>query len=291
MLLGFPEYGPQAAGLAERLGRRHATVDVHRFPDGESRVTLPAVLPERVVVCRSLDRPNDKLIELLLTAEAARKLGARHLTLVAPYLCYMRQDIAFHPGEAVSQRIVGHFLARCFDVVVTVDPHLHRTTRLADAVPAQRSAALRAAEAAGAFLRSRLHDALLLGPDRESEQWVAAAAGVARLPYGVCAKTRSGDQEVRIEPPDIDLSRRTVVLVDDIASSGSTLAAAAQACRKRGAAHVSAFVTHAVFAQGAEPRMRHAGIEAIWSSDSVPHATNAVPLAPVLAQGLERLGV
>ncbi|HVC13130.1 MAG TPA: ribose-phosphate diphosphokinase [Burkholderiales bacterium] len=291
MLLGFPEYGPQATRLAERLGLRHATVDVHRFPDGESRVTLPAALPEHVLVCRSLDRPNDKLIELLLTAEAALELGARHLTLVAPYLCYMRQDIAFHPGEAVSQYIVGRFLARCFEVVVTVDPHLHRTAQLSDAVPAQRSAALRAAQAAGAFLRSRPRDTLLLGPDRESEQWVAAAAAAAGLPYGVCAKTRSGDREVRIEPPAIDLAGRPVVLVDDIASSGATLAVAAQACRKRGAAQVSAFVTHAVFAHGAEPRMRDAGIEEIWSSDSVPHATNAVPLAPVLADGLERLGV
>ncbi|HVB48511.1 MAG TPA: ribose-phosphate pyrophosphokinase-like domain-containing protein [Burkholderiales bacterium] len=116
MLLGFPEYGPQAARLAERLGLRHAALDVHRFPDGESRVTLPATLPERVLVCRSLDRPNDKVIELLLTAEGALELGARPLTPVAPDLCNMRQDIAFHPGEAVSQHIVGRFLARCFRV-------------------------------------------------------------------------------------------------------------------------------------------------------------------------------
>jgi hypothetical protein len=59
----------------------------------------------------------------------------RHLTLVAPYLAYMRQDIAFHPGEAVSQRIVGPFLASLFDAVVTVDPHLHRVATLQEARP------------------------------------------------------------------------------------------------------------------------------------------------------------
>lgn len=291
MLLGFPEYASQAARLAATLGRRHAVVDVHRFPDGESRVTLPATLPERVILCRSLDRPNDKLIELLLAAEAARELGARHLALVAPYLCYMRQDAAFHPGEAVSQRTIGGLLGRCFDALVTVDPHLHRTRELSEAVPAARTAALSAAHAAGAFLRARAREALLLGPDRESEQWVAAAAEAAGLPFAVCTKTRRGDREVGIELPGIDLAGRAVVLVDDVASSGATLAAAAREGGARGAASVSAFVTHAVFAPGAEARLGDAGIREVWSSDSVPHRTNAVPLAAILADGLARLGV
>ena len=62
-------------------------------------------LPDRVILCRSLDRANDKLVELLLAAEAARASGASRLTLVAPYLCYMRQDKAFEPGEVVSQKL------------------------------------------------------------------------------------------------------------------------------------------------------------------------------------------
>ena len=66
----------------------------------------------------------------------------QRLLLVAPYLAYMRQDIAFHPGEAVSQRIVGPFLASLFDAVVTVDPHLHRVATLHEAVPAAHTVAL-----------------------------------------------------------------------------------------------------------------------------------------------------
>src|SRR5690606_12123678 len=107
----------------------------HRFPDGELRLRLPATLPAAVVLFRGLHQPNEKLVELLLTARTARGAGARHLTLVAPYLAYMRQDMAFAPGEAVSQRIVGDFLAQLFDAVITVDPHLHRVARLDEAVP------------------------------------------------------------------------------------------------------------------------------------------------------------
>jgi len=152
VVLGFAEYARQAEALAVELGCAFECVTVHRFPDGESRVQLPAELPECVVVCCSLDHPNGKLVELLLVAEGARAAGVTRLELVAPYLCYMRQDMAFHPGEVVSQRIVGRFLAEHFDTVVTVDPHLHRVHTLAEAVPARRAVALSAAPERVAFL-------------------------------------------------------------------------------------------------------------------------------------------
>ena len=99
MLLGFDDYEMQSRNLAAALEMPWELVSSHRFPDGEVKLKLPADLPERVIVCRSLDRPNEKLVELLLTARAAREQGVKQLTLVAPYLCYMRQDKAFRPGE------------------------------------------------------------------------------------------------------------------------------------------------------------------------------------------------
>ena len=153
VVLGFPGSTRQAAALAGRISAPYSAVEVHRFPDGESRVRLPAELPDRAIFYCSLDHPNDKLVELLLAAGAARELGVRHLTLVAPYLCYMRQDKAFHPGEAVSQRIVGMFLAGQVDKLVTVDPHLHRVATLAEAVPARETLTLSAAAQMGGFVK------------------------------------------------------------------------------------------------------------------------------------------
>ena len=127
LVLGFRDYEAQGRGLASALGATFELVDLHRFPDGETRVRLPATLSGRVVLCRALDQPNQKLVELMLCAEGARALGATHLTLAAPYLCYMRQDAAFVPGEVVSQRIIGRFLAGWVDALVTVDPHLQRS--------------------------------------------------------------------------------------------------------------------------------------------------------------------
>ena len=286
MLIGFHDYERQSRDLAAALGAPLEFARVHRFPDGESKLTLPVPLPADVVFCRSLNAPNDKLVELMLAANAARELGAERLTLVAPYLCYMRQDTAFSPGEAVSQRIAGTFLAGLFDRVLTVDPHLHRTARLSDAVPAREVVSLSAAGEMGAFLQARFEDAFVLGPDAESLQWAAAVAAPGGFEVAACQKTRTGDREVEVRLPEIALAGRAVVLVDDVASTGRTLATAAGHCARRGAKSVDVMVTHALFVGDAVAELRRAGVREIWSTDSVTHASNVLPLAGTIARGL-----
>lgn len=289
LILGFPDYAPQARALADALGVPYAEAELHRFPDGESRLRLPERLPERVILCRGLNDPNAKLVELMLAADAARDGGARELTLVAPYLCYMRQDMAFRPGEAVSQRSIGRWLAKQFDTVITVDPHLHRVHALSEAVPAKRVAALSAAPLLGRYAALRFAGALLLGPDEESAQWVDVAAQAGGLRGVMAHKRRDGDHRVSITLPDIDVRGRTVVLIDDMASTGCTLARAAEALYAAGADHVHALVTHALFVDAAEQRLHDAGIRSLRSSDSIAHVSNVVPLAGLLAQAYGEL--
>lgn len=287
-ILGFSDYHGPAFDLASALECPAETVAVHSFPDGESLVKVPGQLPEHVAFCRSLDSPNAKLVELMLAAEAAREAGAQRLTLVAPYLCYMRQDMAFEPGQAVSQRIVGKFLAAHFDALITVDPHLHRVHALQQACPTQQAVALSAAPLMGAFLGERVGDTLLVGPDNESEQWVRAVAAPQGLDYVVAKKVRHGDREVEISLPDAEYGGRSIVLIDDVASTGQTLATAAKALKARGAKQVDVMVTHALFVDSAMDVLRQAGISRIWSSDSVPHPSNALALTPLIAGALRK---
>lgn len=286
LLLAFPEYLSQTQALAATGGWPLAEVKVHRFPDGESRLLLPENLPEHVIFCRSLDHPNDKLVELLLAAAGARELGAQTLTLVAPYLCYMRQDMAFHPGEVVSQRHIGKLLAQSFDRLVTVDAHLHRISSLREAVPLEHAVNLSATVPMGEFLAGRLASPLLVGPDEESEQWVAAIAEHQHLDFMCATKQRFGDRDVQIALPEGNWRGRNVVLVDDVASSGRTLEVAARLLQAQQPASVSVLVTHALFAGDALERLRAVGVGHVWSCDSIAHPSNCVSLAGLLAEAL-----
>jgi ribose-phosphate pyrophosphokinase len=285
-LLAFDDEAALAHALGAALGVGVQFVARHRFPDGETRLTLPPALPPRAVLLRGLQQPNEKLVELLLSAAGARELGVRHLTLVAPYLAYMRQDIAFHPGEVVSQRHVGALLAAAFDAVVTVDPHLHRVASIDEVLPGRRGVALSAAPLLGDWIASQVERPVLIGPDEEAAQWVQAAARAHGFDAGVGRKHRRGDRDVAVELPSLDLSGRAVVLLDDVASTGHTLVVAAREAFARAATSVDVAVTHALFVGDAVAALHAAGVRHVWSTDCVPHASNVVSVAPLVARAL-----
>jgi ribose-phosphate pyrophosphokinase len=288
LVLYFDDEAATACRFAEAAGLPHAVIDRHRFPDGELKLRLPATLPPHVIIYRSLVHPNEKLIELLFAAQTARQLGASELMLIAPYLAYMRQDIAFHDGEVVSQKIIGRFLAQVFDGLATVDPHLHRVATLEEAAPVKRAITLSGAPLLGDYIAQHLPNAFLLGPDSESAQWIASAAQAHGFDHAACEKIRRGDKDVQVQLPAVDLNGRQVVILDDVASSGRTLAKATRAALEAGASSVDVAVTHALFAEDALPVIRAAGVRNIWSTDCIAHDSNVVSIAPMLAAALSQ---
>lgn len=285
---GFAETATAARRLAARLAIPYCEIEVRSFPDGESlvRVAPPAAA---VILFRSLDRPNDKLVEVLLAASALRDSGAAQITLVAPYMGYMRQDAAFNPGEAVSQRVIGRLIGGAVDRVVTVNPHLHRTTSLDAVFPGIPAAGIDAAPAFAELLLAEGVPAgtVVLGPDEESRPWVMALAARLGAEGATARKFREGDARVTLTLPEaLDLAGRTVLLLDDVVSTGTTLARCAEAVRRRGAARVDALVVHALHDDATARRLAAAGIDRVISSDSVPHHSNGVTLAPLLADAL-----
>ena len=288
-LLYFDDEQASAERLALAADLNLACIERHRFPDEEIKLRLPDTLPDRVVVMRSLHQPNEKLLELLLTCQTARQLGAKHLVLVAPYLGYMRQDKAFQSGEAISQEIIGRFLAQLFDAIITVDPHLHRVKLLQQAIPATQAIAISAAPLLSDVIAARRTNPILIGPDEESLQWVSIAAARHHFEFSVCRKIRLGDHAVQIKLPQISVLGRHVVLMDDVASTGQTFASTAQLLGGAGAKSLAVAVTHALFAQDAIQKIRRAGVQEIWSTDSIPHASNVIYLASCLADAIGKI--
>lgn len=278
-----------ASALAALLGLQAETIGLHRFPDGES---LPSVSsPGRTaIVYRSLNRPDEKLVPLTLAADALRRSGAERLVLVAPYLAYMRQDAVFEPGQPISQRVVAALLGMSFDRVITVDAHLHRTAHLADLFGGTEADDLSSAPALVSLInQSADRPTLIVGPDEESAPWVRAVAEAIGASWLTLKKTRHGDTAVDVILGDpAAVAGQDVLVVDDICSTGGTLQKALAAVSQAGAASVSAYVTHALFGDEVAAKLMRAGAGLIVSSDSVPHPSNAVLLASVLAEALGR---
>lgn len=287
IILALPGAEALAESLAQQLHCAASTLELHRFPDGEVVVRLrTAVSGQRVLLVAHLDRPDDKTLALVFAADAARELGATEIGLVAPYLPYMRQDERFRPGEAITSRTYARLLSSTVDFLVTVDPHLHRWPSL-DAIYTIRSRVVAAAPAIAQWLRQEVPQPVLVGPDSESEQWVADVAGRVGAPWCVMAKERRGDRDVSVHLPHaVAHEGRTPVLLDDIVSSGHTMAAAAHVLRGAGWGRPVCVAVHALMDAAGLDLLHRAGVARIASCDTVPHPTNAIGVAGVLAEGI-----
>lgn len=289
LIMAMPGNQKLAGELAAKLGWDLGYVEIRQFPDGETYLRLATSPAGRAValVC-TLDHPNDKLLSLLFAAATARELQASKVGLVSPYLAYMRQDRRFKPGEAVTSRQVAHLLSDAFDWLVTVDPHLHRYGSLADiySIPTR---VIHAAPLISHWIRTYVANPLIVGPDSESEQWVAAVANDANAPHAVLEKIRHGDRNVEIKLRVLDRWKgRTPVLVDDIISSGRTMLEAIRLLTAQGWSTPVCIAVHGLFADGAGQLLAQAGARVV-TSNSVPHATNDIDLTPLLAEASSKI--
>lgn len=287
----FPVNEAEAQRLGAALEIAAQPVSVRQFPDGESLVRVERTEPTALLYC-SLDRPDGKLMPLLLAASALRDGGASRLVLIAPYLAYMRQDKAFASGEAVSQRVIGDLIASAFDGLITVDPHLHRTPSLAPVMPGietvNLSAAASIAQAIAPIISS---DTILVGPDEESYPWVEAIARPLGLDMIVGTKTRHGDRKVDILLPDRSrVAGHPVLLVDDLISSGGTLIACADQLLEAGATRVGAVATHCLATGDDLDRLRAHRVSPVMATDTVPGPVASISMAPALADAIRSAG-
>lgn len=291
-LLALPGNGALAGALARELAWPLGSLAARRFPDGETYLRIESECAERSValIC-TLDRPDEKVLPLLFAADVLRDLGATRVGLVAPYLAYMRQDRRFQPGEAVTSCSFAKLVSSHFDWLVTIDPHLHRLRTL-DEIYSIPTRVVRATPALGAWVAENIERPLLIGPDSESAQWAADVAARAAAPYLVLEKRRHGDRDVEVAVPDIEQYRdRTAVIVDDIISSARTMAAAVKHLRAAGMAPPVCLGVHAVFASDAQRALDDAGAGLVVTTDSIPHGSNRIPIAGLLAPAVFSLAI
>lgn len=273
--------------IAEILGVETVAVVHKKFPDGESYIRLEGeVKGEEVVIVQSTGPPQDtNLIQLFLLADAAKDLGAKHVSAIVPYLAYSRQDKRFLPGEAVSIQTIGKLLkASGIDELITVDIHQEKVLESFE-IPAKN---LSAAELLADHFKSRgLAGALALAPDEGRIEFVKEASRVLGGGYGWLRKERDRyTGKIRIKEATVDVSGREVIVFDDIISTGGTMADAIKIFKEQGARRVFAACVHPLLIGNAKEKILQSGAEEIVGTDSVPSDITVVSLAPLLAKAL-----
>lgn len=274
--------------LSRILGADLGKIETTKFPDGEIKVKVPEIADKRIVLVQSTYYPQEKnLFELLLAAHALKERDAE-VTAVIPYLAYARQNKSFYPGEAVSINTVMDLLRSVgITSLMTVNPHkngplmnfkgkvsiVNVENTLANAVKRQFS------------------NPVVLAPDLGGLDMAKNAASVMGCEYTYLDKLRDAYGNVSIkETHGGNLKDKDVIIFDDIISSGSTIELAARYAYSEGAVSVSAAGVHLIMVDGATERLKNAGVERIFGTNTVPYEkAEVVDISEDVADGIRRM--
>ncbi|NJE02487.1 ribose-phosphate diphosphokinase [Thermococcus sp. JdF3] len=257
------------------LGGRILEVEIKRFPDGEKYVRVLGSSDE-VTVVQSTFRPQDEhLVEMILLADALREGGARKLRAVVPYFAYSRQDRVTKEGEPVSVRAVMRTLAVYYDELYVFDLHNPETLKFFQGKAVNLSPAGVIAD----YFGEKLGEGVVLAPDKGALERAKAVAERLGLEYSHFHKVRVSPTEVRMEPVDVDVKGKNVLIVDDIISTGGTMIRAANLLREMGAEKVFVAATHGVFAEGAIERVSKA-VDELAVTNTIPTPVSKISVVP-----------
>jgi ribose-phosphate pyrophosphokinase len=279
--------------LARELQLPLVAVEVGAFADGEMRVRITQDVRDAAVFLVQPTCPpvNDHLMVLALLADAVRAAGAARITAVVPYFGYARQEQRARPGDPRSAQVAARLLGGVgIDHLVTLDLH---APALESALP-MPATLLHADEVFLPKVKDwALEDLVVVSPDAGGLKRAQRYATALGAPLAVIAKERPRPDAVAALQVLGEVNGRACLVVDDMASTGRTLAGAAEALRQAGAREVHAVFTHAVMAPGAVERLAAARFGKVLTSDSIPVPAvswlKVVPVAPLLARTLRHL--
>jgi ribose-phosphate pyrophosphokinase len=271
-----------ASRIADGLGADLISTRYSRFPDGEHYLQTGPLDDQTVIVGSVTD--SDALVQLLLLIDAC---GDSENLLVMPYMGYARQDKQFKKGEPVSARAIAHALRQGVNRVVTVQVHdpavlVHFGLPAENLVPAP--------EISTFLSTAGYRDPLILAPDEGALGFASAIARAGHWDHDYLEKTRLSGEEVRMKPKNLPVASRTVVMVDDIISTGGTLATAARMLRAQGATDVHAICVHGIFTGGAYAFLLNAGITNLIASDTIESGYSGYSIAESVARAIRNAG-
>ncbi|TAL65210.1 MAG: ribose-phosphate diphosphokinase [Legionella sp.] len=285
IIFSFPGNKKFAHQLANKLRIEEGELIIERFPDGESYVRINSPVKNKVVIlfC-TLNDPDKKIMSLMFTAQTLKELGAKKIILISPYLPYMRQDKRFKAGEAITAQLFAKFLSNWVDYLITIDPHLHRIHHLSTiySIPVLT---LHASKEIAHWIKENIKSPFLIGPDSESKQWVSEIAEQLNAPYIVCSKNRLSAHEVKIDIPSFSSTNETLILLDDIISTGSSMAAILKQLSSKGH-NAICLAIHPIFNKKTKDKLLASGAESIVTCNTISDSTNKISMLDLIASNV-----
>lgn len=266
-----------SSALANELNAVFVKVEIKRFPDGEKYVRILETLDDDDVILVSNTYPDDRVVETLLLCDAIEEFNYRKFTLVIPYFGYARQDKKFNSGEPISARAIVRAMEVYPDKVLTVDIHADSIIEWFEATEAEN---VSGSHEIAKKLREIGVD-FIVSPDEgriDTAEKIGKAVGV---PSDYLVKERLDGNTVKIEPKSIAVRGKRVAIVDDIISTGGTIATAASELKRLGASKVIAACTHGLFAGNALEKLSNC-CDMVISSDTLENQTTAFSVAPAI---------
>jgi len=255
MVVGGSASGSFAQSLSSHLSCKLLRTETKRFPDGEFYARfLDDVNGEDVVVVQTT-YPDPKIIELLIMKDSLNELGAKSITVVAPYFGYARQDKTFQDGEGISARAMARHVGLGADRVVSIDIH---TTKILEWLGDMGTNVSAMPDIARFMQERELGIDTIVSPDKGSVERAKLAANTIGVEFDHLEKTRIDGKTVKITPKNMDVEGKTVAIVDDIIATGGTIVTAAKQLRDQGARNIYAACTHGLFTGGAIPKLQDA---------------------------------
>ena len=268
-----------AQGLRATLGQ----TEFRTFPDGEEYVRLLTEVRDQDVIVVQSTYPPRHLFQLLLMLNACKEGGAKRVRAVVPYLAYARQDRIFKPGESLSSRLVAEALSLYASEVLTVDAHKD-DIRAYYRIPFTNVSA----EAAIADELKRLRVDVVLAPDAGAMPRAPAVAQRIGAQFDYLEKKRLTSEIVEMKPKTLDVKGKSVCILDDIISTGGTMAKALEQLARNGAREVHAACVHGLFLGDSVQKLRAAGAKAIVATNTIDGEHSRVSVADAIVQALAK---
>lgn len=285
-----------ACHLALELGVDYVKTNITNFADSETRVQITENVDQcDVIIVQSTTKPtNDRLMELLLLIDAAKRTGAKTITTVLPYFGYSRQDRQYCPYTPVSADLVAKLLeAAGSDTVVTIDLH-SKSIEKSFSIPIIN---LDIISLLIPIIMNYSVPAVIVFPDIGGFTRTAKAIGkVANIPIVMINKIRDQDDKPQMSKMIGAVEGKRCLLVDDIIDSGETMYEAANLLIKQGALSVDVFVTHPVLSNSATQLIQTSCIEALYVTDTIennnlPSKFHVLSVVPIIIKALQQLKI